>query len=107
MSDALALKTCEVLDREHRAARVIGQDTQRSRVVHLREDVDHRQIVGAQIDRRTPVHPARSDHQPVDLFAQQLVETLLLARRVVGGVAHENRDTQISELTLERFDDGE
>ena len=38
---------------------------------------------------------------------QQLVEMLPLARRIVGGVAHEDRDAVVGELLLERLDDRE
>ena len=93
-----------MLDAEHRAAFVIGEQAEGFRVVCLREDIDDRQIVGAKIDGGTPIRAPRGDDQTVNLLPEQLVEVLTLARRVVGRVAHEDRDAVVGELSFERFE---
>ena len=93
-----------MLDAEHGAAFVVGEQAEGFRVVCLREDIDNRQIVGAKIDRGTSIRAPRSDDQTVNLLPEQLVEVLTLARRVVGRVAHKDRDAVVRELSFERFD---
>ena len=63
----------------------------------MRERADRRALVGA----------PRGHHQPVDALAEQLVEMLALARRIVGGVAHEDGDALVGEPLLQRLDDRE
>ena len=84
-----------------------GSRRERVGIVGLGEDVDDRQAVGERPDRRALVGAARGHHQPVDALAQQLVEMLALARRIVGGVAHEDGDALVGEPLLERLDDRE
>ena len=94
-----------MLDREHRPALVVRQQAERAGIVGVGEDVDHGQPVGEGADRRPGVGAAGGHHQPVDALAQQLVEVLALAGRVVGGVAHEDGDALVGQPLLQRLDD--
>ena len=88
-----------------RAALVVRQQRQRLRIVRLGEDVDHRQAVGEGADRHALVGAAGGDHQAIHPLAQQLVEMLALARRIVGRVAHEDGDALVGQPLLQRLDD--
>ena len=72
------------------------------RIVALREDIDHRQVVLAEIDGRAAVDAACGDHQAINPLAEQLIEVLALTHRVVGRVAHEQPDATIRELKLSK-----
>src|SRR5262249_40493143 len=99
-----APKTQQVLDAEHRSSLIVGEQTKGFGVVRLREDINHRQVVSAEIDRWTPVSAPCSDHQAVNLLPEQLVEMLTFARRVVGSVAHEHCDAVVRKLPFEGFE---
>ena len=105
VGDAAAAEPGQVLDREHRPALVVRQQAERAGIVGVGEDVDHGQPVGERADRRPGVGAAGGHHQPVDALAQQLVEVLALAGRVVGGVAHEDGDALVGQPLLQRLDD--
>ena len=95
-----------MLDGQPRAALVVGDQRQRAVVVGLA--CRHRSTGrpgGQRADRRPLVGAAAGDHEAIDALAEQLVDMLPLARRIVGGVAHEDRDALVGELLLERLDD--
>ena len=54
---------------------------------------------------RLAVGAAGGDHDAVDALAEQLLDVALLALRIVGGVAHEDRDALVGEALLEPFHD--
>ena len=105
MGNAHAAAACQVLDREHGAAFIVRQKAERVGIVGLGEDVDDRQAMRERADRQALVGAPRAHHQPVDALAHELVEMLALARRIVGGVAHEDGDALIGKPLLERLDD--
>ena len=107
MRDARAAAASEMLHRQGRAAFVVRQQAKRVGIVGLGEHVDHRQAVGERSDRRALVGAPRRDHQTVDALAEKLVEMLALARRIVGGVAHEDGDALVGQALLQRLDDRE
>ena len=96
-----------MLDRQPRAALVVGQQAKRVRVVGLREDIDDRQAARRRLDRRAPVGAPGGDDEAVDALAEQLLDMLALALRIVGGVAHEDAMPLVGERAPRALDDRE
>ena len=94
-----------MLDRQPRPLLVVGHEAGRLGIVGLRIDVETRDAEVRHVGRRPPVGAARGDHQPVDPLAQELLEMLPLALRIVGGVAHEHGDALVGEARLEPLHD--
>ena len=53
----------QMLDGEHRAAEIVGQQAQRVRIVGLREHVEHRQAGAGTLQTRAPVGAARQSRR--------------------------------------------
>ena len=84
-----------MLDTEYRSALIIGEQAEAFRVVHLRENINDRQIVGAEIDRRTSIRARAVITRPSICSSEQLIEVLAFARWIIRRVAHEDRDTVV------------
>ena len=105
MGDALAAEPGEVADRQSRAAFVVGQQAKRVRIVDMGKHVDDGEAAHGGDDRRALVDAPSGDDQSVDPLAEQLLEVAAFARRIVGGVAHEDGDAVIEQAPLQRLDD--
>ena len=103
--DAPASQSGKVPDRELRAALVVRQQAEGLGVLDAAEHVDDRQARRRGLDRFAPVDAARGHDEAVDPLAEQLIDVPPLARRIVGGVAHEDRDALIEQPPLDRRDD--
>ena len=107
MGDAPAADPRQVLHGQDRTALVVWNQGQRVGVVRLRKDVNHREPMDRRADGGAPVGTSCRDHEAVDALAEKLVQMLALARGIVGGIAHENRDPLVGQTFLERLDDRE
>ena len=94
-------------DSELRAAFVVRKQAEGVRVLDPAENIDHREAGRCGFDRLAPVDAPRGYDESVDPLAEQLIDVPPLARRIVGGVAYEDRDAVIGQAPLDRRDDRE
>ncbi len=105
MSNPLAAERGEMADRKRRAPLVVRQEAQCVRILDPRKDVDHRQPASRGLDRLALVGAARGDDEAIDALAKQLIDVPALPHRVVGRIAHEDRDAVVGESPLQSRDD--
>ena len=91
MAEPAPAQAEQVLGGEPAAAGVVGQDRGLVAVHQLGHRVHHRDAQ-AQTDAGPRLDPPPGHDQPVHLAAEQHVQVLPLAVRVVPGIAHEHRD---------------
>ena len=95
----------EVPDGEDCPAFVVRHDAKSLRILDARENIDDREARRDGLDRFAPVDAPGGDHETIDALAEQLVDMAPLARRIVGGVAHEDRNAVIEHAPLDCGDD--
>ena len=105
VGDAAAAGAGEVVGREARALRVVGDEAEAVVVGAVREDEEGGQVAEGHADAGAAVGAAGGEDQAVDALAHQLLDVLALAGGIVGGVAHEDADAAVGELALEALHD--
>ena len=94
-----------MVDGEHGAALVVGDEAASVGVVALREDIEQGDARGGYPEPRAPVGAAGGDDDAVDPLGEERLDVLRLALGIVGGVAHEDGDAAVGQALLEPLHD--
>ena len=93
----LAAELDQMLGRERGAALVVGHEAEGVRLVRLRIDVEDRNIRAVHLEPPPRVGAPAGDDDAVDALAEQRLDVPRLALRIVGAVAHEDRDAAVGK----------